>query len=88
MGTHQVMDKYLCSGINAETGQPQRWEMTRESQPSQGPVIAACDVSLTSLETASAAEEGTSSYKMEIEGERLQSSCREALPAAAVETAG
>lgn len=78
VGTHWVRDKYLCDGINAETDQPQRWEMTRESQPGQGPVIADCNVSLTSLETQPPAEEGTGGYKMEIEGEWLQSSCREA----------
>lgn len=76
VGTHWVRDKYLCDGINAETDQPQRWEMTRESQPGQGPVIADCNVSLTSLETQPPAEEGTGGYKMEIEGEWLQSSCR------------
>lgn len=45
-------------------------------------VIEACNVSLTSLETQSPAEEGTRRYKMEIEGESLQSSCQEALPPA------
>lgn len=44
-------------------------------------IIAACNVSLTSLETQSPTEEGTRNYKMEIEGESLQSSCQEALPA-------
>lgn len=45
-------------------------------------IIAACNVRLTSLETQPAAEEGTRSYKMEIGGESLQSSCQEALPPA------
>lgn len=44
-------------------------------------IIAACNVSLTSLETQSPTEEGTRNYKMEIEGESLQSRCQEALPA-------
>lgn len=57
--------------------------MTRKSEPGKGMVIAACNVSLTSLETQPPAEEGTRSYKTEIEGESLQSSCQEALPPAA-----
>lgn len=57
--------------------------MTRKSEPGKGMVIAACNVSLTSLETQPPAEEGTRSYKTEIEGELLQSSCQEALPPAA-----
>lgn len=45
-------------------------------------VIAARNVRLTSSETQPPAEEGTRSYKMEIEGESLQSSCQETLPPA------
>lgn len=45
-------------------------------------VIAVCNVRLTPLETQPPAEEGTRSYKMEIEGESLLSSCQEALPPA------
>lgn len=45
-------------------------------------VIAACNVSLTSWETQPLTEEGTRSYRMEIEGELLHNSCQEALPPA------
>jgi hypothetical protein len=49
-----------------------------DDQEISGIVIEACNVSLTS-EIQLPAEERRRSYKMEIEGESLQSSCQEAL---------
>lgn len=83
MGSQQVLDKYLGTRINAEKHNGTKsGRRPRNLSQAKGMVIAARNVRLTSLETQPPAEEGTRSYKMEIEGESLQSSCQEALPPA------
>lgn len=70
MGTWQVSDKHLCNRINAEILSSPKVGDDHGISVRWG--LAACNVSLTSLEIQPPSEEGTRGYKIEIEGESLQ----------------